>query len=281
MISSNTESKVLKKVDPNLYDLNYYLSNNIGCEEFKDGLLLSRINYKFQEVLKCCSFASEKRVLDIGCGRGELVYYSVMFGCKEAIGIDYSCAAIELANTFKSKLENDIQLKMKFMNMDVLDLSENNKFDYVFLIEVWEHLYDEQLMLLIKKISSILKNDGTFIITTPNLYYEKYLYPAKRILNIPGNFFKFPLRIIRGKWKPASLKDLFKHIFKIRPFPNSFMDATHVNVSSPYKIRKLLEASGFKVKIRCCDSSLDPLTFLFKCFAGREMLITAKLGSEH
>ena len=269
---------MLKKVDPNFYDVDYFLSNNVGFEEFKAGLQQAKVNYKFCDVLQCCSFSPEKRVLDIGCGRGELVYYAAKSGCKEAIGIDYSPAAIQLADMFKTKLEESIRTRMTFMNMDALDLPEAEKFDYIFMIEVWEHMYDDQLRPLIDKIRSILKDEGIFIITTPNRFYEKYLYPAKRILNIPGNIFKFPMRILRGKWKPASFKDLLRHIFKIQPFPDAFMDATHVNVCAPPKIRRMLKAAGFSAEIRCRDASWDPLTLLFAHYAGREMLVMARIG---
>lgn len=63
-------------VDPDLYDEQYYLTNNVGYEEFLTGLDKTRIHPKYQRVLDHCHFSSETAVLDIGCGRGELVYYT-------------------------------------------------------------------------------------------------------------------------------------------------------------------------------------------------------------
>jgi 2-polyprenyl-3-methyl-5-hydroxy-6-metoxy-1,4-benzoquinol methylase len=265
-----------KIVDPGLYDKDYYLKSNIGYEEFLRGLENSRINYKFQDVLNCCSFSEKTEVLDIGCGRGELVYYCAKNGCKKALGIDYSSAAIDLSNSFKSKLDKKIQDRIVFKNIDALELSSQEKYDYIFMVEVWEHMYDSQLFPLLNKIHSLLKDNGLLILTTPNGLYEKFLFPAKRISNIPFNMIKFPLRILKGKWKPSSFSDLLKHIFKIRAFSNTFMDKTHINISTPGKIKKMLQSCNFKAQVKCKDSSKNPISIIFSHWAGREMIITAK-----
>jgi 2-polyprenyl-3-methyl-5-hydroxy-6-metoxy-1,4-benzoquinol methylase len=266
---------VSKIVDPNLYDKNYYLTSNHGFQEFIDGLETTAVNPKFQDVLACCSFGEGKNVLDIGCGRGEIVYYAAKAGCN-ALGIDYSLAAIELANAFRLGLDPQIQARMKFSNIDALVLSPTEKYDYVFMIEVWEHMYDHQLDPLLQKVTSLMKPDGLLIITTPNGFYERYLYPAKRIVNIPANFVKLPLRVLRGKWRPKSVGDFFCHLFKVKPFSDEFMDKTHVNISSPPKIASMLKKNGLEVTIKCSDSSKNILSIIFSRWAGREMLVVAQ-----
>jgi len=266
----------MEKVDPNLYDHNYYMSNNVGHEEFKAGLKPDKINYKFRHILQYCSFSSKKTVLDIGCGRGELVYYMVQKGCSKATGIDYSPAAINIAKSFAAKLDKDTRERMHFVNKDVLELSENEKFDYIFMVDVWEHMYDHQLIPLLSKISSLLKDNGTLIITTPNGFYEKFLYPVKQIFHIPFNLIKFPWRIVRGKWKPKSASDLIRHLFKVKPFKNDFVSKTHVNISTPYKIAGMLKNAGFLAKFKFSDNlqrSLGPLFFHFKA---KETLIAVR-----
>lgn len=266
-----------KSVDSNLYDRDYYLKNNVGFEEFLKGEEGVAINYKFKDVLACCNFEGDrqKKVLDIGCGRGEMVFYSAKAGAL-AVGIDYSKAAIEIANNFKDGLSDSIKNKMTFLNVDAGDLQAEGEFDYIFFIEVWEHMYDDQLKPLLEKVRALLKNDGSFIITTPNGFYERYLYPTKRITHIPFNLVKFPLRILRGKWKPKSLSDFLKHVFKVKSFSDAFMDKTHVNISSPLKIKKMLQNNGFNVEVKCWDDSKNLLSILFSRWAGREMLIVAK-----
>lgn len=261
-------------VDPSLYDKEYYLSNNVGFKEFIDGLHKAPVNYKFQDVLDCCNFQSAKKVLDIGCGRGDLAFYAAQAGAT-AIGIDYSKDAITIANEFRDRCAPEIRNRMTFLNIDACDLKMDNEFDYIFFIEVWEHMYDQQIDLLLTKVYNLLNKSGQFIITTPNGFYEGYLYPAKHILAIPFNFIKFPMRILKGKWKPKSIADFFRHIVKLKPFSDTFMDKTHINISTPVKIKSMLEKNGFTVDVKCWDHSKNPLSLLFAKWAGREMRIIA------
>lgn len=262
-------------VNPNLYDHDYYLSNNLGFEEFLKGIDKSDVHHKYQYILDQCNFKTpDISILDIGCGRGELVYYSAVAGAN-ALGIDYSSAAIEIANSYKNKLNKELKDKITFLNIDALDLSIDKKHNYIFMIEVWEHMYDHQIIPLLKKVHTLLKENGTLIITTPNRYYEKILYPSKKIIETPFNISKFTFRVLKNKWKPKSFKDFLKHTFKIKPFRNKFMDKTHVNISSPLKIKKMLIDNNFEVKIKCKDHSKNILSLIFSHWAGRDMLITA------
>lgn len=193
-----------------------------------------------------------------------------------ALGIDYSSAAIEIANSYKNKLNKNLKDKISFLNIDSLDLPVDKKYDYIFMVKVWEHMYDSQIIPLLKKIKTLLKENGILIVTTPNSYYEKYLYPAKKLIKTPFNISKFTFRVLKNKWKPASFKDFLKHTLKIKSFSNTFMDKTHINISSPLKIKKMLTDNNFNVKIKCKDHSKNILSLIFSRWAGREMLITAR-----
>ena len=262
-------------VDPDLYDQDYYLKSNVGRDEFLAGLETSPIHPKYQSVLNYCRFSPEKTVLDIGCGRGELVYYAARGGCGKTVGIDYSRSAIELANTFKNRLPEGLKSRMHFYHTDVKDWAESEPFDYIFLVETWEHMHDYQIKPLLGKAAKLLKKDGLLILTTPNGLYERYLYPAKRLTNIPLNLFKFPLRILRGKWKPRSFRELVQNIFKVYPLDDVFLDQTHVNVSSPGKIKRMLKENGLAGRVICSDSSKNLLSLMFSKWAGREMIVIA------
>jgi 2-polyprenyl-3-methyl-5-hydroxy-6-metoxy-1,4-benzoquinol methylase len=263
-----------KTVDPRLYDREYYLKRNCGYAEFLADLEKSDMDLKYREALSSAGDLAGKKVLDVGCGRGEMVYYAARSGAQ-ALGIDYSEAAIDLANEFRSRLAEDIRSRMTFRNVDVGQLQESGPFDRIFLVEVWEHMYDHQINELLEKARGLLARDGLLIMTTPNGVYEKYLYPFKRIVNIPFNLIKFPLRILKGKWRPDGWRDLFRHIFKIRPFSDTFMDLTHVNISSPVKIRRMLAAKGFLSRITGIDPSRGLFDRLVKSWGAPGLLIAA------
>jgi 2-polyprenyl-3-methyl-5-hydroxy-6-metoxy-1,4-benzoquinol methylase len=264
-----------KIVDPQLYDKEYYLTHNCGYEEFLADVATADMHFKYREALLAAGSLEGKKALDIGCGRGEMVYYAARAGAQ-AVGIDYSEAAIALANEFRLRLPEDLRSRMMFRNIDAGQMKESGPFDRIFLIEVWEHMYDHQINGLLDKVRDLLAEGGLFVMTTPNGVYEKYLYTIKHVFNIPFNLIKFPLRIARGKWKPKSWADFFRHIFKIRPFSDVFMEKTHVNVSSPVKIRRMLAEKGFSSKIAGIDPSRGLFARMVKSWGAPGLLIVAR-----
>ncbi len=89
-----------------------------------------------KRVIELISPATEKKILEIGCGIGSSANYLSESECGEFIGTDLSEVAINQANqTFGSKLN------FKFIPMDAMDLKfEDNYFDVVLAKEVIEHL---------------------------------------------------------------------------------------------------------------------------------------------
>ena len=74
------------------YSREYFLTECNGHEEFQQGRLPSRL----QAALAIAGELKGKRILDVGCGRGEVVLYCLRQGA-EACGVDYSADALVLA----------------------------------------------------------------------------------------------------------------------------------------------------------------------------------------
>lgn len=259
-------------VKPDLYTTGYYLSDNEGYEEYQKGLE-NNIHKKFTDVLEIACPKPGQKILDIGCGRGELLYYCARRGAQ-VLGIDYSVDAITIARETIGKLPEH---QRTFARADVGNVTDYNfpdTYDSIFMLEIFEHMHDWQLHETFARLKDILHKDGMILITTPNYLYEKYFYPIKRICNIPWNCVKYPLRIVKGKYHPKSLKELIKKIFKIFPQKNMLLEAMHVNVSTPYKIKKIL--SDYNVTIHCCDHSKNILTIISKKWFGRHIIAIAK-----
>jgi len=142
------------------------------------------------------------------------------------------------------------------------------------MIEVAEHMYDWQLKEAFKRIHNILKDNGRLIIMTPNYYYERFLSPLKRTVDIPLNLVKWPIRIIKGKYKNGSAWAGFKKIFRIVPDRGELNKKMHVNITTPGMLHKLL--SDFDVQIECIDPSVNPISLIAKKWCGREIVVIAK-----
>lgn len=109
-----------------------------------------------KEVNNCQTF------LDIGCGVGTLSLYLAEKG-KTVLGIDVSSRAVRIANRAKKHLG----LKnVAFKTVSLEEFAVFEKFDAVLLVEVLEHIKNDQLML--NKINNLLRRNGLLILTTPS-----------------------------------------------------------------------------------------------------------------
>lgn len=108
------------------------------------------------------------KVLDAGCGRGNIVVDEFRKEIEEAVGIDIDQKATEGNVCLDKVVIRDLE------NMPFL----NNEFDVVLSQWVLEHLKDPDKVF--SEIYRVLKPGGAFIFVTP--YKGSYLVLVKRIL---------------------------------------------------------------------------------------------------
>ncbi|HET54287.1 MAG TPA: class I SAM-dependent methyltransferase [Ignavibacteria bacterium] len=113
-------------------------------------------------------------VLDIACGIGYGSYVLASSSPNSTIlGIDIEQRAIDYANKHYKRDNN------KFSVGDASNLNlENESFEAVVSFETIEHL--KQPKLFIEKVKRVLKEDGLFIVSSPNqttLPFDKTKYP--------------------------------------------------------------------------------------------------------
>ena len=178
------ERKEPKTVDVSLYDREYFLSHCEGYREFRDGSISRRLK-------RAIGFVPDDRqmkILDIGCGRGELMQYFAEKGhvCE---GIDYSSDAIEIAReTAQSRLSKKRLRDCRFRRMDATSLEfDSDIFDMSMMLDVVEHLHPPILEKVLQEVRRVLKPDGSLIIhTVPNKWIIKPARLAMHILGIPS-----------------------------------------------------------------------------------------------
>ncbi len=98
-------------------------------------------------------------VLDAGCGDGR---FSALLNtkCASVTALDYSERVISMARI--------LEPKVNFLVEDVHDFSLSNKFDFIFLVEVIEHIDPSRIEEVLNTMKKHLTKNGRIIITVPS-----------------------------------------------------------------------------------------------------------------
>jgi methionine biosynthesis protein MetW len=106
--------------------------------------------------------ASNSEVLDIGCASGYLAEILAQKGCRvTGVELDPKAAA-QARKTCPKVIEGSIE------NKAILDALQE-KYDYILLLDVLEHLVDPEAALV--NLKSKLKPKGQLIVSLPNVAY--------------------------------------------------------------------------------------------------------------
>jgi len=102
------------------------------------------------------------QVLDYGCGTGFLLHHLANEGFR-VFGTDASPKSVEFVNHKFAAIP-------RFGGAKLLEeqLVSGERFDAVFIVEVIEHLDDNNLSKLLRNVRSLLNPHGVAIFTTPN-----------------------------------------------------------------------------------------------------------------
>ena len=126
--------------------------------------------YYHNQIEHLCKFLipQNKKVLDIGCGTGDLL---ASLQPQYGLGIDISESLIEIA---KKKHK-----KIKFLVNDVQSLKINYIFDYIVMSDVIGHLDDIQLVF--NNLNKVANERTRIVITYYNFLWEFILNIAEKI----------------------------------------------------------------------------------------------------
>jgi len=108
-------------------------------------------------VLELLSHTQGKKVLDLGCGQGAFA------NRLKKRGFDVTAADMNKDN-FKA---SDVPFVLWDLNKEIPDELRDQKFDAIVCIEVIEHI--ENQWKLIRDCYSLLVDEGTLILSTPNV----------------------------------------------------------------------------------------------------------------
>lgn len=155
---------------------------------------------------------SGRRVLEIGCGRGDFsIWLAGQYTEAKVTGVDFSETAIATARQRASASGSGVQFKVE--DAEALSLADSS-FDYVISCECMEHVPCPERMA--REIHRVLRPGGQFILTTENYFNGMILQWLKT----------WALRV---------------------PFDSGSGVQPHENFFLFWRVKKILERGGLKV----------------------------------
>jgi ubiquinone/menaquinone biosynthesis C-methylase UbiE len=154
-----------------------------------------------------------KRVLEIGCGRGDFsIWLAGKYEGAKVTGVDFSEAAIQTARERASASDSSAEFKVE--DAEALSFPDGS-FDYVISCECMEHVPRPERMA--QEIHRVLSVGGQFILTTENYFNGMILQWLKT-------------------WTTG------------KPFDSGSGVQPHENFFLFWRVKKILERGGLKVK---------------------------------
>lgn len=220
-----------KSIDPQKYNKEYFY-NVLNSTDYTKNIGLDSFNHIYKKAGDIIQLNKNDYVVDLGCGSGHLAFYLFLKYHCSVLGIDYSMDAIgvcrENLESFLNQIKGkDIQNKIKFLQTNNEELPILDNIKAVFLVDVVEHLYDNELDVVFNKI--IKWNNSKridVVIHTDNVNYLKFIRP-----------FIDMLSVIFGK---NTMKNISER--------NKWEKERHINLTAPRKLGRNLQRRGFRIR---------------------------------
>jgi cyclopropane fatty-acyl-phospholipid synthase-like methyltransferase len=216
-----------------LYTETYFMSSATGHDEFLsfEGRYDQLID-KFRMVISSLDLKPTDSLLDIGCGRGEMVIYHALTG-GESTGVDFSEEAIKIA----AAKANELNAECSFEISSFADIDETLKYDKIISIDFIEHISASEGIAFFQKCNTLLNPGGKLLIYTfPNTVRRKYGYRLIRFLSI-----------LKGKPLPKQEPDTVSDHYK----------QYHLNEQSYFTLKESAVRAGFrKTQVTYFDPSV-------------------------
>lgn len=218
-----------------IYSGEYFLKAVDGYREFSgfDGTFDS-LFLRYQRNVELLDLQPKHKLLEIGCGRGEVCIFHALRG-GVAKGVDYSADAINLAREKAASLNAQVE----FMESSFDGLREPSEtYDRILASEFIEHISAEEGAMFFQAAFSMLKPSGKLLVfTMPNTLQRRYGYPIQRIW-----------AALHGKWLPKQQDDTISEHYKLY----------HLNEQNYFSLKKFADQAGFGKFVIGYDGEADP-----------------------
>lgn len=207
-------------VPSEVYTEAYYRTGCMGGEHWSatEG---GELDPLYPGYVRVAEVAAGEVVVDLGCGRGELLVAALDAGASRAIGIEYAEAAVRLARQTLAAHPAGERAELHHGDARSIPLGDDEA-DVVTLFDVVEHLTLTELQAALTEARRVLRPGGRLLVhTMPNRSIYTWTYRLQR-LSRPGR---------RRRWKanPRRPEEL----------------AMHVNEMTVTALRRALRRAGF------------------------------------
>jgi SAM-dependent methyltransferase len=208
-------------VPPEAYDEHYYRHVSAGADAWRASAGAAP-DPLYEGALRLAGLATGELVVDVGCGRGELLAVALRMGARGAIGIEYAPAAVELARATLAAAGADASAQVRAGDARALPVDDASA-DLVTMLDVVEHLTPDELGAALREAHRVLRPGGRlFVHTLPNATIYRVTYRLQR--------FARP-----GRWRTWAADPRNEHELRM-----------HVNEQTVGGLRRALRRAGFE-----------------------------------
>ena len=216
------------------YESEDYISHTDSKRSIMDKAYQVIKNYSVKKKVKMINDLSIRkgRVLDIGCGTGDLLSAFENDGWK-INGVEPSDKARELAGRKISSKE------LLVSDIDALSNDPKDKYDVITMFHVLEHV--PNLLEYVARLKQLLTKDGCLVIAVPNYksYDAGYYKEFWAAYDVPRHLWHFSQESIQHIFEPFD--------FKVEHVAPLIFDSFYVSLlSEKYKTGKSNLFAGFK-----------------------------------
>jgi SAM-dependent methyltransferase len=113
----------------------------------------------------------DTRILDLGCGYGEFLYFLQRNGYTNTSGVDLNDRQLEVGHTLGV-------WNLQLGDATAVLAESRGEFDFISAIDILEHIPKNQVLRLLEQVYSALRPGGRFVCQVPNLaaFYAPLFY---------------------------------------------------------------------------------------------------------
>jgi 2-polyprenyl-3-methyl-5-hydroxy-6-metoxy-1,4-benzoquinol methylase len=158
----------------------YFLENCGGWEFFRHCGAERLLDERLRTMLDLALAGRPRRLLDLGCGRGEIAFHAARQGVQ-VTAVDYSPVAIKIAQGAFANADQAQRERVEWVCASAAELSLEGEYDVVVAGDIVEHMAPAELERMYATVSRHLAPGGQFIVHTfPNSWFYRFDYPRRR-----------------------------------------------------------------------------------------------------